>query len=86
MAVFKENEKRTVSGIKARMTLEYPMKDEVDKILKSVKVDNYNFIRCKRDKNRIKCDIESNSISSMLHTIDDFLSCIILAEEVYRSI
>ena len=86
MAVFKENEKGAVSGIKAKIVLQYTSKEQADKILKSVKVDNYNFVKCKRDKNMIKCEVKSNNVSSMLHTIDDFLACVILAEEVYRSI
>ncbi len=86
MAVLKENEKGTVSWITATIVLEYPTNDTAKKILKSVEVDNYNFVRCKVEKNKIRCRVESPTVSSLLHTIDDFLSCIILAEEVYRSI
>ncbi len=86
MAVLEENEKGTVSGISAKIVLQYESKEQADKILKSVDVDNYNFVKCRRDKNRIKCKVESGSISSLLHTIDDFLACVILAEDVYRSI
>ncbi len=86
MAVFKENEKGTVSGISATIVLEYPSFEIAKKIMKSVDVDNYNFVRCRVEKNKIRCRVESSQVSSLLHTIDDFLSCIILAEEVYRSI
>ena len=86
MAVLKEDEKRTIYRIRASMVLYYKSSEEARNNLKSVDVDNYNFVKCRRDKNKIRCKVESETVSSLLHTLDDFLACIILAEEVYRSI
>ena len=60
----------------------YKDHDEARTILKSVEVDNMNFVDSHLVGKSIETRIENISISSILHTIDDYLSCISVAEKV----
>ena len=86
MAVLEKDGKGDISGVKALLTLEYESKEIAERVLLSLTVDNYSFISCKREKNKIICCAEAKEVSTMLHTLDDFLSCVITAESVYQSI
>ena len=64
------------------MVFEYKNKKNAESIAKSIKVDNYIFVKTKTKDNKIMSEIESDSIPSMLHTIDDYLSCVGVAENI----
>lgn len=64
------------------ITLEYKDEETTDYILKSIKVDNLDFVNSKKSKNKLITHIESNSISSLLHTLDDYLACVSIAEKI----
>ena len=51
-------------------------------ILESVKVDDFDFVESKIKNNCLNAKIKSKNISSLLHTIDDYLSCISVAEDI----
>ena len=68
--------------IKCKMLFEYKNKKNAENIAKSIKVDNYIFVKTEAKENKIISEIESKSISSMLHTIDDYLSCVSVAEKI----
>jgi len=68
--------------IKCKMLFEYKNKKNAENIAKSIKVDNYIFVKTEAKENKIISEIESKSISSMLHTIDDYLSCVGVAEKI----
>ncbi|HEC81890.1 MAG TPA: hypothetical protein ENI42_05660 [Thermoplasmatales archaeon] len=61
---------------------EYENAETAKKILQSVKIDDYDFVESKQEKNVIVAKIESPSIPSLLHTIDDYLACLSVAEHV----
>ena len=68
--------------IKCKMLFEYKNKKNAENIAKTVGVDNYIFVKTEAKENKIISEIESKSISSMLHTIDDYLSCVGVAEKI----
>ncbi|PIV70044.1 MAG: hypothetical protein COS08_02310 [Euryarchaeota archaeon CG01_land_8_20_14_3_00_38_12] len=68
--------------IHCKMVFEYKNKKNAESIAKSIKVDNYIFVKTKTKDNKIMSEIESDSIPSMLHTIDDYLSCVGVAENI----
>lgn len=68
--------------ITCKMLFEYKNKSHAENIAKTVGVDNYIFVKTKTDGNKIISEIESKSIPSMLHTVDDYLSCIGVAEKM----
>jgi tRNA threonylcarbamoyladenosine modification (KEOPS) complex Pcc1 subunit len=62
--------------------IEFDDPKKVKTILKSVKVDDFDFVKSKIVKNRIESTIESSSVSSLLHTLDDYLACISVATRI----
>ena len=86
MDVLKEDGKGDLHRIKSTLTLEYETAEMAKDILKSIEIDNYSFVKCKLEGKKIICEAESDKPSSLLHTLDDLLACVITAESVYHSI
>jgi tRNA threonylcarbamoyladenosine modification (KEOPS) complex Pcc1 subunit len=70
--------------IKVELVFEYGSEKEAQAVAKAVEVDNYQFVKTKVDGMKIISCVESESIPSMIHTLDDFLACIGIAERVVK--
>ena len=55
---------------------------KAEAVLKSVQVDDFDFVKSKINKKQLEAVIESDSVSSLLHTLDDYLACVSVAEKV----
>ncbi|NPA75368.1 MAG: hypothetical protein GXO25_04725 [Euryarchaeota archaeon] len=86
MDVLTKNGKRAVHRISATLCLEFEDEKMAESIFKSVSVDNYQYIHCTLKGKKIECRVESDKPSSLRHTIDDFLACVLTAESAYQSI
>ena len=64
------------------LIIEYDSDDKAQTVLRSTKVDNFGFVKSKVDKNRLEASIESKSLSSLIHTLDDYLACVSVAEKI----
>lgn len=51
-------------------------------IKNSLEVDNYRFIRTNLEGESLIANIDSESFLSLLHTTEDYLSCLVTAENV----
>ena len=59
--------------------------DDIDKaktVLKSIEVDNFDFINSKVIGKKLEATIKATSVSSLLHTLDDYLACVSVAMKV----
>jgi tRNA threonylcarbamoyladenosine modification (KEOPS) complex Pcc1 subunit len=56
--------------------------EKVKTVLKSIKVDDFDFVKSKVSGKRLEAKIKANSISSLIHTLDDYLSCVSVAMKV----
>ena len=74
--------------MKTSCKLEIDLKEEkiAKKVLESIKVDDFDFVKSKINKTVLIGEIKSNSVSSLLHTVDDYLSCVSVAEKVLDKI
>ena len=68
--------------VQCNITLDFRNREETEKILRSIKVDDFDFVESKIIDNRIETKIESKSVSSLIHTLDDYLSCVSVAEKI----
>lgn len=70
--------------MKSKCIIEIDLKTDSDakKLLKSVKVDDYSFVKSKIKNSSLIAKVEADSIESLLHTIDDYLSCVSVAEKI----
>jgi hypothetical protein len=71
-------------NIKCDISIEYDDVKKAEKILKSIEVDNINFAESQINGKRLETHIESNTISSLLHTLDDYLACVSVADKVIK--
>jgi tRNA threonylcarbamoyladenosine modification (KEOPS) complex Pcc1 subunit len=62
--------------------IEFENQETAKTILRSVQVDDFNFIKSNISGNYLESHIKSKSISSLLHTLDDYLACVSIASKV----
>jgi hypothetical protein len=62
--------------------IEFDDYSQVENVLKAVEVDDFEFVKSKLNDKKLNAHIESTSISSLLHTLDDYLACISVAAKV----
>lgn len=70
--------------MKVSCTLEfdYDSEEEAQAVAKAVSVDNEGFVAMNVEGTKIISTAEAESISSLIHTLDDFLACVSVAERV----
>jgi hypothetical protein len=64
------------------ITIDFKNSEKVRKILHSVSVDDFNFVKSNISGKYLKAQIKSNSISSLINTLDDYLACISVASKI----
>jgi len=62
--------------------MEYDDSETAKNILQAVKVDDQGFVESQQRKNIVIAKITASSITSLLHTLDDYLACLSVAEHV----
>ena len=70
--------------ISCTLEFDYDSKDEAEAVARAVEVDNEGFVKMDVEGKRIISTAESESIPSLIHTLDDFLSCVSVAERVVK--
>jgi tRNA threonylcarbamoyladenosine modification (KEOPS) complex Pcc1 subunit len=70
--------------ISCKIRINYETEKETNKILNSIEVDNLNYIQSKKKGKTLETDIKANSISSLIHTLDDYLACVSIAEKIIK--
>ena len=69
-------------NVTCEMCIEYNDEKKVKTVLRSIEVDNLDFVRSRADGKHLVARIEATSVSSLLHTLDDYLACVSVAEKV----
>ena len=64
------------------LLIEFDSKKKTETVLNSVSVDDFDFVKSKKVGTTLEAHIQSNNISSLLHTLDDYLACINVASKV----
>ena len=68
--------------VECKLSIDFKTNDEVKKIVKSIKVDDFDFVKTNVSGKTLVAEINSNSISSLLHTLDDYLACVSVASNI----
>ena len=71
--------------IKCTLVAEYKNHKIAEQILGATRVDDFDFVVSQIDGRKLVATIESNSINSLLHTLDDYLACLSVAEKVVNN-
>jgi len=68
--------------ISCTLEFDYDSEEQAQAVARAVEVDNEGFVTMVVEGKKIKSTAESDSIPSLIHTLDDFLSCVGVAERV----
>ncbi len=65
--------------------LDYQSEEEAIAVHQAIEPDNYGFVESVPEGNRIKISSAAGTSMSLLHTIEDLLACVKVAEEAFRA-
>lgn len=71
--------------VKCKVLIECESIEKAEIINNSIKIDNEDYVKTEVKENFILAEIETDKILSLLHTLDDFLSCISLSIKIVDS-
>lgn len=69
--------------IRCEMVLEYESHERAKMVADSLAPDNEDYLEMEVDGDSIICKTASEDNMSLLHTLDDFLSCVSVAEKTF---
>lgn len=64
------------------LTFEFESITKAKKVLRSIQSDDQGFVKSTTNGNLLQAVVESTSISSLIHTLDDYLACISIANDI----
>ena len=68
--------------VRCELVIEYATNDAAKMVLRSVNVDDLAFVKSTVTGNRLTAVITSTSVSSLIHTLDDYLACVSVADKI----
>ncbi|MEM2839180.1 MAG: KEOPS complex subunit Pcc1 [Thermoplasmata archaeon] len=66
------------------LTLEFRDENIARNVMHAVRLDNGDWISTRQEGNRLLCTAASDTLGGLLHTAEDFLSCVSLAERMQK--
>jgi hypothetical protein len=70
--------------VSCKLEFDYGSEEEAQAVLQAVEVDNEQFIKTTLEGKKLLSVVESDSIPSLIHTLDDYLACVSVAERVVK--
>lgn len=70
--------------LSCKLEFTYESEEEAKAVLKAVEVDNEEFVKTSLEGKKLLSKAESDSIPSLIHTLDDYLACVSIAERVVK--
>jgi tRNA threonylcarbamoyladenosine modification (KEOPS) complex Pcc1 subunit len=64
------------------LTLEFESTEKAKKILRSIQADDQRFVKSTVKGKTLQAVVENTSVSSLLHTLDDYLACASIADDI----
>ncbi|ALT69761.1 KEOPS complex subunit Pcc1 [Methanobrevibacter millerae] len=68
--------------VKSKIELKFKTSKDAEIIYNTLEVDNENFLDSKIENNTITYEINNESLTTTLATIDDLIACEILSEKI----
>ncbi len=70
--------------VSCRLELGYRSKRDAEIVARSIKVDDDVYIATKVAGRTLIAEAEADSFKSLLHTLEDYLACVAVAEKLLR--
>jgi tRNA threonylcarbamoyladenosine modification (KEOPS) complex Pcc1 subunit len=71
-------------AVRCIIDIEYPSEKVAKDVHRSVELDNEGYVKTEVNGNLMHVEALADSLNSLIHTLDDFLSCVRVAEGVVR--
>ena len=68
--------------VRCNLRIGFPSNEEASRVHRAIELDNQGYVSTRVDGDSILAEIEASSLNSLLHTLDDLLSCTTLAEKI----
>ena len=68
--------------VRCSLQIGFPSSEEAARVHSAIELDNQGYVSTRVDGDSIIAEIEASSLNSLLHTLDDLLSCTTLAEKI----
>ncbi|HDM66760.1 MAG TPA: hypothetical protein ENG62_00010 [Thermoplasmatales archaeon] len=68
--------------IRCELILDFKDEKQAKDVYQAVNLDDKGFIESHVEGNKIIAYVESKTIPSLLHTLDDYLACLSIAEKI----
>ncbi len=69
-------------NVRCEVVIDFDDSEKAKTVLRSIRVDDFDFVKSKINNNRLEAAIKAKSISSLIHTLDDYLACISVAMKI----
>jgi len=66
------------------ITLEFENPQKAKKVLQSIQADDQGFVKSTVKGKILEATMESRSVASLLHTLDDYLACVSVAADIVK--
>ena len=71
-------------NINCEIILTYESEKQAAQIQQALSIDDGSFVSSRVSDNKLLVTIKSETLSSFLHTLDDYLACVTVAENVMK--
>ena len=71
-----------IMKVSCKLKIDFDSNEKTANVYRSINVDDFSFVSSKINNKTLEAEIEADSISSLLHTIDDYLACLSIAEKI----
>lgn len=78
--------KTSTAKFTCRLDLEYRTEEEAERVARSVSMDDAGFIKTRREGRHVLSEATAPSAMSLLHTLEDYLACVSVAERIGREV
>ncbi len=68
--------------IECTVSIQFESKSQAQHVLKSVQLDDQEFVHSQVEGKTLQATITASSVPSLLHTLDDYLACVTVAEGI----
>jgi len=73
---------KEVRTVRCSLTIAFRSAAEAETVHRSVELDNDGYLETKVEGQTVVARIEADSLKSLLHTLDDFLACLGVADKI----
>ncbi len=68
--------------VECRLEFAYPSEEVAEKVLRAVELENRPYIRARREGKTLLSEAFADSLKSLLHTLEDYLANVSVAEKM----